>query len=467
MARTTEKLYELIPSQQVMYTLVRYSIHKQVTQIPCSITVKEKLDLKLLTKALNIEFERNDALRLRFKRSKIGLGIKQYFMTSYTVDSVPTYNFKTKEEQEAVLNKDAQTPVHIFKDESFRVIFFTTPEDYTGIYFNVSHVVSDAMGAAVFFHDLLCVYKALAEGTEMPAPLASYEEHVQKEFAYLKNEKLHGRDREFYINYWRENGEPFYAGINGHGLLDRAREKNPDIRVPEAYDPIHDQAEYMHKYVSKEDTEKMYELCKKLMVSPEVLYMYAYRAHASKVNRRAEDILNLVMCSRRASVKEKTVGGCLAQPLQLRTKVQETDTFAEAVHKLSGNRNELIRHMNFPYLEALDLQHKEFGFKVSQGPSCFMFSWLPVGLAADKAPYEFDFTAYCMGRYVMPLYIFAVPTTDGGTDFYYMHRTNAISAEHIDLLHKNAMKAMELGYENPDMTVAQLLDQLENFSWQD
>lgn len=463
MARTTEKLYELIPSQQVMYTLVRYSIHKQVTQIPSSITVKEKLDFDLLTKALNIEFERNDALRLRFRRSKIGLGIKQYFMKSYSVDSVPTYNFKTKEEQEAVLNKDAQTPIRIFKDESFRIIFYTTYDGKTGIYFNVSHMVSDPMGMAVFFHDLLCVYKALRDGTELPAPPASYEEHILKEFEYLKNEKLHGRDRDFYIHYWRDNGEPFYAGINGPALLDKAREKNPNIRVPEAYDPIHDEAAVIHKRVSKEDTEKIYDFCKKQLVSPEILYMYAYRAHASKVNRRADDILNLVMCSRRASVKDKSVGGCLAQPLQLRTVTAETETFSEAVRKLASNRNELIRHMNFPYLEALGLQQKEFGFKVTQGPSCFMFSWLPLGLAADKAPFEFEFTAYCMGRYVMPLYIIVVPTSDGGADFYYMYRTNAINSTHIDLLHENAMKAIDMGTENPELTVGELLDNLKDF----
>lgn len=466
MARTTEKLYELIPSQQVMYTLVRYSIHKQVTQIPSSITVKEKLDFDLLTKALNIEFERNDALRLRFKRSKIGLGIKQYFLKSYSVDSVPVYNFKTKQEQEAVLNKDAQTPIHIFKDESYRIIFYNTYDGFSGIYLNVSHVVSDALGSAVFFHDLLCVYKALRDGTDMPSPLSSYEEQIQKELAYLADDELHGRDRDFYVHYWRDNGEPFYAGIHGHNLLDKAREKNPNIRVPEAYDPIHDQAAVTHKFVSKEDTDKVYDYCKKHLISPETLYMYAYRAHASKVNRRADDVLNLVMCSRRASVKEKKVGGCLAQPLQLRIKTKETDTFKEAVHKLSSNRNDLIRHMNFPYLEALGLQHKEFGFKVSQGPSCFMFSWLPMGLAADKAPFEFEFTAYCMGRYVMPLYIFAVPTAKGGTDFYYMYRTNTINEEHINLLHENAMKAIDMGSKNPDMTVKELLDNLKDFDWQ-
>ena len=58
--------YELIPSQQTMYLMVKYSLHKQITQIPTSISVDFDIDFNLLTKALNVEFERNDALRLRF-----------------------------------------------------------------------------------------------------------------------------------------------------------------------------------------------------------------------------------------------------------------------------------------------------------------------------------------------------------------------------------------------------------------
>ena len=48
----TQKLYDLIPSQQTMYIMVKYSIHKQVTQIPSSITVKEKLDFDLAIERL-------------------------------------------------------------------------------------------------------------------------------------------------------------------------------------------------------------------------------------------------------------------------------------------------------------------------------------------------------------------------------------------------------------------------------
>ena len=203
------------------------------------------------------------------------------------------------------------------------------------------------------------------------------------------------------------------------------------------------------------------------MIPPEVMFLYGERAHASKVNYRAPDILNMLMCSRRATLTSKRVGGCLAQPLQLRTSHEETETFAQAVDKLSACRNSLVRHMNFPYLEARGLQQEIQHLSAMQGPSCLMFSWLPVTYAAKESGIDFDFTAYCMGRYVMPLYVFAVPNPKtGGTDFYYMRRSNFIKTEHIDLLHKNMISALEKGIANPDMTVGQLLDGLEDFPWQ-
>lgn len=459
---TNAVLYELTQSQQVMHYLVAFSIHKQVTQLPTAITVDEPLDFDLLKKALKIELERNDALRLRFIPGKKKT-VKQYFAETVPVPDVKVYNFRTEEEQNAVLEKDAHTPVLYLKGENFRVIFYRSFDGRSGIYFNVSHVVSDAFGAAVFFDDILSVYRALQTGTDLPAPLPSFEKYVQKQLAYLTDEKKHGKDREFYINYWKENGEPFYAGVHGPDLLDKARKKDPAIRVPPAYDPLRDKAEVLHFDISREDTEAVYEFCKQHFVTPEVVFMFAMRAHCAKVNRRAEDVLNIVMCNRRATKSDEKLGGCLAQPLQCRIKTDEEESFASAVGKLSANRIALIKHMNFPYLEALFLQRKEFGFKTSQGPSCLMFSWMPFTLMDSTHGFNIRFTAYCMGRYVMPLYAFAVPDKETGkTQFHYMFRTNFIKREHIELLHSNMLKAIRLGTANPDMTIGELFDKLDD-----
>ena len=61
-------LYSLIPSQQTMYLMFKYTFSKQIAQIPTSFSVDKDIDFELLTKALNIEFERNDSLRLRFTK---------------------------------------------------------------------------------------------------------------------------------------------------------------------------------------------------------------------------------------------------------------------------------------------------------------------------------------------------------------------------------------------------------------
>ena len=59
----------------------------------------------------------------------------------------------------------------------------------------------------------------------------------------------------------------------------------------------------------------------------------------------------------------------------------------------------------------------------------------------------------------MPLYAFSfVDPTDGGLDFYYMFRTNILKKEHIEALHKNALKAIDAGINAPETTVETLLE---------
>ena len=119
-----EKLYDIIPSQQSMYLMVKYSFSKQLVQIPISVTVERDLDFEVMTKALNIEFERNDSLRLRFVKD--GKSIKQYFLPSLRVARAPMKYFRSTEEQKEYLDKDARKPVRFDKDECYRILFYKT-----------------------------------------------------------------------------------------------------------------------------------------------------------------------------------------------------------------------------------------------------------------------------------------------------------------------------------------------------
>lgn len=457
------KLYNLIPSQETMYLMFKYTFSKQISQIPTSFSVCKNLDFDLLTKALNIEFERNDSLRLRFIKTDDGL--KQYFLPSYKMNKVPCKYFRSVEQQQEFFEKDAQTPVRFDKGTNFRIYFYKTANAGNGVYFNVSHLNMDALGAVVFYLDLIGIYRALVTGEELPAPLYSYEEYIEKELKNVTEKKKWDKHEKWYREYFAKGGEPFYAGVHGPAFLEKTRikKKNPNLRVPAAYNPLLDKCNMISYHIEPDNAEKIFNFCKENNIAPESLFMMGLRTHCSALNYRTNDVFMMATCSKRAGVKEKRMSGCLVQPVQVRTLIPETATFKEGLDEYTSVRTQLYRHMDYPYITARDLSRDMYKYSLIQGPACMMFSWIPVPLDLDSYGIKFDFRTYDLGRYFTPLYTICSPDPkDKGINLNYMYRIKLSQKEHIDKLHENALKVIMAGIDNPDITVKELLDMCEN-----
>lgn len=456
------KQYELIPSQKTMVYMLKYSLHKQVTNVPTSFAVARELDFALLEQALRTEILRNDCLRIVFTKTR--RGITQAFLPVRDLPPVEVLHFDTVEAQEAVFNADAAKPLKAFRGETFRVRFFTDADGRCGIYLNVSHLVMDAVATSVFYRDLMAVYDALEQGAELPPPLASFEAHLVKEYAYLRSDKYQ-KDLEFLTQFHRSmGGAPFYAGVHGPEMLDKQRKlfHDPDLGVPVAFDPFRDKAQTYRTETDAETTKLLLGFCDETGVSPEVLLQTGYKLHAARINRRAEDTMIMALCGRRVTEDEKNMGGCLTQPVQMRTKMPLTATFAETVRDASKTRMSLYRHMNFPYIDALDLERKMYHFNRAQGPALMMYTWLPVEQLGDLFDYEIEYRGYALDRYIMPLYTFTfkIPRKDS-IRFYYLYRTNTITSAQIEALHAGALDALRIGIANPDITLSDLYDEVE------
>ncbi|MBR3767441.1 MAG: hypothetical protein IKL10_04265 [Clostridia bacterium] len=454
------KLYDLIPSQDTMYLMQKYTFHKQIIQIPTSFMVDMDVDFNTLTKALNIEIERNDSMRLRFKKDK--KKIQQYFLDSYKIDSVKVLSFKTEDEQNKFFTKDAQTPVRFLKDECYRIYFFNSYNGYKGIYLNASHMAMDAMGILVFYLDLLAIYKALKMGEEMPAPLLKYEDYIIKEHERCSDKERFEKDKKFYHEYFLSAGEPTYSGVHGPEFLqkERKKKKNPELKVPSAYSPLLDKAEVINKKVSPELSMKILEFCKSRSVAPESLLLLGMRTHLSWLNGRDPYGMQLLMCSKRIKHKDFRTGGCMAQPLQVRTVINEDMTFTQALDEFLAVRTSLYRHLTYPYTVARDQFREMYNYSLIQGPASLMFSWLPIPVTEFK-DFKFDFKTYNLGRYFSPLYAICYPDPQSASiALHYMYRVKLINPGHLDALHNNTLKIIEQGIENPEITIGELLDSL-------
>ncbi len=452
-----KELYDIIPSQEAMYLMYKFGLHKQMAQIPTSFTVPQDLDFDVLQKAFEIEIQRNDSLRLRFIKDKNG--VKQYFTESLTY-KVPTKYFPSSEKQEEFFQKDAPKTVEFMKGETFRIYFFKTKGKGSGIYSNFTHLIMDAMGIVIFYYDLMKVYDALMKNQPLPESLDSYEEYIEKELQKLSDNKKNEKHEKFFREYFLKGGEPFYAAVHGMDFLKKYRIKKKDesIRVPMAYNPLYDKCEMEVYHISAEDTEKIIEFCTEKKISPESLFQLGIRTHCSAVNERIDDVSMMAVCNRRSGRKSKNMSGCLAQPLILRTIISEESTFIAAAEEISDTRMALYRHADYPYTKARDMFLKLFDFGPIQGANSLMFSWLPLPTDSDFLELS-EFRTYNLERYFTPLYAIVMPAAeDKGINIYYMYRVKLSTPGQIKALHRNTLRTIMKGIENPDVTVKELLD---------
>ena len=450
------RVYPLIPSQETMCYMLKYSLHKQVTNVPISLAVDRKLDFVRLAKALNLEIARNDCLRLRFVKKNGRMA--QYFLPAYALEGVRVLHFKTKEAQESFFRADAARAIRPLR-ETFRVMFFTDSEGRSGVYINACHLIMDAYAVSVFFRDLFDLYDALESGGETPAPLASYEAHLPKEYEYLESERYQ-KDKEYFEAFHRAmGGPPFYAGVHGPAMLEKQRRRNPDLTVPVAFDPIHDRAEGAELSADEETTAKILAYARAHKIAPEILVQTGYKIHAAKLNYRTDDTMIMSLCSRRVTKSEKNMGGCMAQVLQMRTKIPTSLSFEETVRLASAQRSYHFRHMNFPYIDALEMEREMYHFSKAQGPALMMYTWLPTDELAARFGGGAEFRLYSPGRYIMPLYTFTYMSFDGKRlECRYMYRTNLICRADIDALHEGCFRILRYAVDHPETRVEELFD---------
>lgn len=461
MNSVNKPVYPLIPPQEMIQFMLKYSFfHKQVTQIPDSIIVSQKIDFDVMTEAFNIEIERNDCLRLVF--FKQNGKIMQYFRDPYRIGSVPVYNFKSDEEREKVLTADAQKPIKMLKGEIFRLKYFTTYDGRYGVYINIHHLVMDNAAVFAFFNDLFAVYDHLKNGKPMPKPLGSYEDRIKRELAYVEDKSNLEKEKAAYTEYITRNGEPLYLGVEGPKLLEaeRKKKKDPSINAPSLFDPIHDKAELTKTTFSPELSEKFFAFCENNNVSPECLVQLALRMHLSKINNGHLDTYFICLCTRRRTLVEKRSGGTVTAPLPWRVHLEEDDTFMSALDKMADAQVWAFRHMDYPYLEYRDLQRELFNYSAAAGSSTMMFSWMPINEKSING-WEYEYVGYGLGRYIMVLYTFAMKDAHTGClKISCLHRTKFVSVEDIKALQNGTKRALEIGLENPDISVKNLLEKM-------
>ena len=452
--------YPLLHSQEMVVYMRRFTLHNQSTQISASMLFDEALDFDLLTRALDVEIGRNDCMRLRLKRTLAGT--KQYFLPEYHVKSVPFFRFSSDEERDRVLDGEASKALNVFGGETYSLIFYVNADGRSGIFLRVSHFVMDAAATFVFYKDLLAVYDSLKTGAPLPRPLSRFEDVIKKEVGDPDLPKKLASDREKVKARLLPDRQPYFAAPNGPKLIKRDRKllRQKDLTVPMAYAPFRDKTDFLKLRLTEDESERIAAFVKENKLSAEWVIQLGMRLALAQANDRVTDAVFLVLCPRRRTVSEKRCGGEMASPMAWREILDEKETFAEALHRLSVSQLELFRIADVPLTELRKIEGECFRYLPVQCCASMMFSFLPLTPDAMGGR-SFEYLGSNFGRYVMPLYVITLRDPKSGRYvFSYVHRLSQTTDAEIEAFHRNVVRAILLGTEAPGRTLGNILDSI-------
>lgn len=440
--------YELSPAQDVPYLQCKYSLFKRVINILPSLTFSEDIDADLMTRAFNLIVERNDCLRIKF--FKRGLKLMQYFDTKREpVSKIPSFSFNTEQEQTSFIVKLRRKPIKYLRGQVIEPYLIKTYDKKTMLLFKVCHLAVDIYGLNIIFNDLLGIYNALKNGTELPPSPDSFERIVKKDIEKKGSKEAQKKHEEFFMSTLGEKEEPYYAGIHGPNNKIWKKQLSRGHRGMKLLFVQNETQDYRHK-IDGEAVSRAIELCKENQYSLANLLLFVATLTASRLNGDVENLMPLELYNCRVSREEKASAGTKVQSLGCHVHLDFDKSFEENMSVFVSNQFKYCRHVSFEDRKFETLTHK-----VWKSSLLDMYYFMSYSFLAFEMPEGVDFNIHSNGRGALPAYIVQLlnPKTNEITMAYDV-QTRIISESDVARYHEMYLRVLSQVIDNPQIKLS-------------
>ena len=452
--------YGLSPSQDVSYLQCKYTLFKRVINILSSRTISGDVDLEIMNKAYKLLIERNDCLRIRFFKKKGQL--MQYFEEYTPVKDVPVLSFDTAEKQADFIDKHRKSPIKYLQGVVIEPYFIKTYDNRHMVFFKVCHLILDVYGINVIYRDLLAIYNALKDGTELPEAPASFEEVIKKDIEKSRNQNLYDKHYDFFNNLLTDNPEPFYAGIHGPNNKIWQKKLASHHRGMQMFFIQNDTQAYRHK-IDRDTVDKVLVYCRNNRCSPANLLFYACSVTQAIMNGNVRNLLPLALYNCRVSAQEKNCAGSKVQSGACYTRINYALSFEENLQNFSSDQMKLYRHVNFPDRDFETLLHQTYRSSLLETYYSLTYSLVPFDI-----PDGVEFDMYTNGKGALPSYVIQfLNAKTNDIDMAYDVQTKIISEEDVRIFHNCYVNVLKQVLDNPQIKVSEIILQPEAEADQD
>jgi len=313
------------------------------------------------------------------------------------------------------------------------------------IFVAVHHVLMDAYAIMSLITYIDKVYQSLVKQIALPLPMLTPELMIEKENQY-HGSKRYEADKKWFEEMYRSPLD-FRPLIPESGLSLKVRTANP----------ITSKGGMLNLLIPKAMVEHINDMAAKYQVSPGVFYMLAIRSYLAHSGGN-DDVVFIVIMSRRATILQKKSGCSIANALPFRNSINSDESFEKAIPMLSELLHEIYRHSNFSCEEAFAMlgQAANSGNITAADPIAVTYQ--PY-FDMNETSMNFTMQRVFSGKAQSRFYLSVMPCDSTG-NFYgnYEFLLDAYSYQDIQNFHNFMLKFLEKGLEHPEMTVRELTD---------
>lgn len=454
----------------MIYNLTEEHSEPEVTCLGTCMALRADLDLRLLRKCIQMEYERHDCLRLRFTAPDENGEVMQYIAPDEKRE-IPFIDLRKITTAEAEKQMKNWTRIPFTRIDApmceFRLVAFEAGEEgkpqgvYQGVYLRIDHLLADSCFIIALAGDVMELYCHFAFGTQIPGTRCSFREAVFKDLEKAKNPVRKAADEAFWKKL-TEMGEPVYTDIKGPGRLieSRKRHGNPELRAADRQmlDCTEGQASF---YLDPEPARQLMEYCAENGISMTNLLLMGLRTYLSKQNNGEKDISVRNYVSRRSSRLARLSGGSRVHCYPCRTIMEPETRFLDGVSMIQNLQNNIYRHVDYDpekvIRKMLDYYHAPENTIYES--VALTYQPMPICLRNEslrEIPYRTMW--FSNGTAIQPVYLTVMQNTaDSGLEFYVKYQTADYDYEDIEKLYDYLMRIVFMGVENPEMKVGEIV----------
>ena len=371
------KLYGFNVSQDVIKLQTKYSLFNRVANIVFGVSFDEGFDRALMSKAIDLLFERHDCLRISFVKQ--GKEFKQYFVPERHIGPIPCKEFSSPGGFEKFIKSFRRKMVNVFKGRTLEVAFVKDASGRDNVICKISHYVADTYAIGLLVSDLVAVYGSLRGAGPMPPLPGSFEEVLSKDLADRGNDSSRAKDREFFETFYTKTNpeHPVYCGIHGDNSDRWLKFKHKGMfSLPYLFVKC-DTVGYKY-IIPSAVTAKAEAWCKENDIPMSSFFFACTALACSVINGKAPRQIPLELMNCRGTLAEKRCGGTKVQALGIYTTIDYRKSFARNMADIFENQSSLYRHTKLTYLDIEQIQHTFWKYSMVSQITNFCYSFIPM-----------------------------------------------------------------------------------------